>query len=138
MVSLLSLYLFAAALLFLAAVVGRLGRIAPRDALADGRAALVGASPVLTTSVVLFAFSLPHAAPEIWRHIGSVALWTSPLGATLALRIRGRRSIPRALFASTIAVAGVALWLTLNLRGPRGGWTLGTASMEVPRAKSPI
>lgn len=32
--------------------------------------------------------------------------------------------MPRALLAATLALAGVVLWLTLNLRGPRGGWTL--------------
>jgi len=63
-----------------------------------------------------------------------VALLASPLGATLALRYRSRRSIPRALFASTITLAAVVLWLTLNLRGPRGGWTLIDIVLVLPAA----
>jgi len=134
MVSPLSLYIFAAALLSLAAVVGRLRRTKLRDALADGRAALVGTLLVLAASIVLFAVSRPLAASELWRDAGLVALLTSPLGATLALRYRGHRSIPRALIASTIALAAVVLWLTLNLRGPRGGWTLIDIVLVLPAA----
>ena len=134
MVSPPSLYAFAAALLLLAAVVARLGRRTLRDALADGRAALLGTSLVLTASVVLFAVSRPLTASELWHDAGSLALLASPLGATLALRYRGRRSIPRALVASMIALAGVVLWLTLNLRGPRGGWTLIDVAFVLPAA----
>ncbi len=134
MVSPLSLYAFAAVLLFLAAVVSRLGRRKLRDALADGRAALVGTSLILSASVALFAVSRPLAVSELWRDAGSLALLASPLGATLALRHRDRRSIWRALFASMIALAGVVLWLTLNLRGPRGGWALIDVVLVLPAA----
>jgi hypothetical protein len=132
MVSLLSLYLLAATLLFLTSVVGWLRRTKPRDALADGCAALVGTLLVLAASVVLFAVSQSFAASELWRKAGSLALLVSPLGATLALRFRGRRSLPRALFASAIALVGAVLWLTLNLRGPRGGWTLIDVALVLP------
>ena len=134
MVSPLSLYVLAAVLLFLAAVVARLGRTRPRDALADGRAALVGTSLVLVASTALFAASQPLAASGLWGDGGSVALLASPLGATLALRYRGRRSIPRALFCSAVALAGVVLWLTLNLHGPRGGWTVADVAVVLPAA----
>ena len=134
MVSPLSLYAFAATLLLLAAVVARLGRTGLRDALADGRAALVGTSLVLTASVILFAVSRPLAVSDLWRDAGSLALLVTPLGATLALGYRGRRSIPRALFGSMIALVGVVLWLTLNLRGPRGGWTLIGVAFVLPAA----
>ncbi len=134
MVSLLSLYLLAAVFLVLAAAVGRLRRIELRDALADGRAALVGTSLVLAASVGLFAVAQPFAASELWRDAGSGALLASPLGATLALRCVGRRSMPRALVASAAALAGVVLWLTLNLRGPRGGWTLTDLALALPAA----
>ena len=134
MVSPLSLYALAAALVILAAFVGRLGRRKPRDALADGRAALVATSLIFTAAVVLFALSRPLTVSELWRDAGSLVLLASPVGATLALRYRGRRSIPRALFASMIALAGVVLWLTLNLRGPRGGWTLIDVALVLPPA----
>ncbi len=134
MVSPLSLYLFAGVLLFLAAVVARLRRTHTREALADVRAALVGTSLLLAASVVLFANTRPLGASELWREAGSAALLASPLGATLALRCRGRRSIPRALACSAIALAGVVLWLTLNLRGPRGGWSLIDVAVVVPAA----
>lgn len=132
MVSLLSLYLLAATLLFLTSLVGWLRRTKPRDALADGCAALVGTLLVLAASVVLFAVSQSLAASEPWHKAGSLALLVSPLGATLALRFRGRRSLPRALFASAIALVGAVLWLTLNLRGPRGGWTLIDVALVLP------
>ncbi len=134
MVSPLSLYVFAVVLLFLAAVVGRLRRTRPRDAVVEGGAALVGTSLALAASVALFAPARPSAAPELWREAGALALLASPLCSTLALRYRGRRSIPRALLASTMALAGLVLWLTLNLRGPRGGWTLADVGIVLPAA----
>lgn len=134
MVSPLSLYVFAAVLLILAGLVGRLRRIGARDALADGRAALVGTLSVLVAAVVLFAVSRSVAASELWGGAGAVALVASPIGGALALRARGRRSIPRALFAASVALAGVTLWLTLNLRGPGGGWTLIAVVVVLPAA----
>ncbi len=134
MVSPLSLYVFAAVLLLLAGLVGRLRRTRLRDALADGRTALLGTSLGLVTAIVLFAISRPLATSELWGDAGSVALLASPLGGAMALRSRGRRSIPRALLASSIALAGVMLWLTLNLRGPRGGWTLVDVALVLPAA----
>ena len=95
MVSLLSLYLLAATLLFLASVVAWLRRTKLRDALADGCAASGGALLVLAASVALFAVSQSFAASELWRKVGSLTLLVSPLGATLALRLRGRRSLLR-------------------------------------------
>jgi hypothetical protein len=86
----------------------------------------------LATSVSLFAASLRFAGSESWRGTGLVALLASPLGATLALRYRGRRSTLRAVLGATIALAGAVLWLTLNLRGPRGGWTLGDLAIVLP------
>lgn len=127
MVSPISLYAFAATLLFLAVVVAWIRGTRMRVALADGSAALGGASLFLVASTMLFAAARPLEASELWRHAGSLALVASPLGATLALRFRGRRSIPRALLASTFAMGGVLLWLTLNLRGPRGDWSSSDA-----------
>ncbi len=123
MVSPLSLYLFVATLLLLAAGVGRLRRTPLREALDDGCAALVGALVPIAAAIGLFASGQPLDASELWHRAGSQALLASPLGATLALRCRGRGSVPRALLAAALAQAGVVLWLTLNLRGPRGGWS---------------
>ena len=132
MVSSASLYLVGAVFLALAAAVARVRRRGLREALADGGAAAVGTSLLLAASIGLFAVSQAFTSSEAWRVAGSLALLASPLGATLALRRRGRRSIPRALLASAAALAAVIVWLTLNLRGPRGGWTLMDLAQVLP------
>jgi len=134
MVSPLSLWVFAAVSLLLAVAVGRLSRIDPRDALADACASLAGTSLFLGVSVVLLAASQRFSALEFWRDAGSIALLACPLGACIGLRYRGRRSLPRALLGSAIAVAGVVLWLTLNLRGARGGWAAAEIAVVLPAA----
>ncbi len=134
MVSPLSLYVFAVVLLLLAGVVGRLRGEKPRDALAEMGAATVGALAVLVAAVTLYVLVRPLSVAGLRLEVGSIALLASPLGATLALRRRGRRSIPRALLTSIVALAGVTLWLTVNLRGPRGDWTLGDLALVLPAA----
>ncbi len=127
MVSPLSLCILAATLLIVAILVAWIRGTKLPVALADGGVAVGGASLFLTASAMLFAAAQPLEASEFWREAGSLALVASPLGATLALRSRGRRSILRALLASTIALTCVLLWLTFNLRGPRGGWSPSNA-----------
>ncbi len=134
MVSPVSLCVFAAALLCLAIAVAWLRRTKVRTALAEGGASLGGASLLLTASAALFALARPLEASELSQDAALLALMASPLGATLGLRWRGRRSIPRALLASAVALAGVVLWLTLFLRGPRGGWTFRDAALVVTAA----
>jgi hypothetical protein len=134
MVSPLSLLGFAAALLLLASVVGRLRGERAGDSLADGCAATIGALAMLAAAVTLFGLVRPLVLAGLRFEPGSIALLASPIGATLALRRRGRRSIPRALLTSTGALAGVVLWLTLNLRGPRGDWALGQVALVLPAA----
>lgn len=134
----LSLYVFAAILTLLAVFVVRLGRTKRRDALADGGVALIGTSLFLVASVAFFAAWQPFAASAFWRDAGSAALIASPLGATLALRYRSRRSILRALSASTLSLGYIMLWLTLNLRGPRGGWTLIEVAQVLPAAATAV
>lgn len=134
MVTPLSLLVFASVVLVLALMVGWRRRSRWLDALGDGLAALTGASVLLVAAVVLFAASNRLSLSQPWLDAGAVALLASPLGATLALRVRGRRSIPRALLASIVAVTGVVLWLTLNLRGPNGGWTLADVLVVLPAA----
>jgi hypothetical protein len=134
MVSPLSLCVFAAVPLLLAVAVGWLRRVDVGDALADASGALVGTSLFLALSVVLLAASQRLSASEFWRDAGSIALLACPLGASIGLRYRGRRSLPRALLGSAIAVAGVVLWLTLNLQGPRGGWAAAEIAIVLPAA----
>ena len=134
MVSPVSLCVFAATLLCLAIAVAWLRRTKVRTALAEGGASLGGASLLLTASAALFALARPLEASELSQDAALLALMASPLGATLGLRWRGRRSIPRALLASAVALAGVVLWLTLFLRGPRGGWTFRDAALVVTAA----
>lgn len=134
MVTPLSLFALAAVLLVLAVLVGWLRRSRWLDAFKDGLAALTGAAVLFVSAVVLFAASNRLRLSQPWLDSGAIALLASPLGATLALRLRGRRSIPRALLVSIIAVAGVVLWLSLNLRGPNGGWTFTDILLVLPAA----
>ena len=134
MVTPLSLFLFATATLLLAIVVGWLRQSNLRDLLGDGLAALTGVAVVLVSSVILFAISDRLRLSQPWFDAGAVTLLASPLGATVALRFRGRRSMPRALVASIVAIVGVVLWLTLNLRGPNGGWILAEVLIVLPAA----
>ncbi len=117
MVSFASLGGVALVALALAIVVGWRRDLTRKQATGDAAAALLGALAALTLAVA--CYGIP------WRGPGSWALLASPLTATVALRARGRRSAPRALIASGVVLALVILWLTLNLRGPAGGWTLG-------------
>ncbi len=105
-----------------------------RHAMADGCASLIGATLVLVASVALFAIYQSLAASSFWRNAGLATLLASAPASTLALRYRGRRSIPRALTGSIFALAGIVVWLTLNVRGPRGGWTLGEVAQVLPAA----
>ena len=125
MVSLTSLAVMAIVAVVLAAVVARLRGPAGKPALADALAALAATLGSLLAADLLFLFSGSPDVASWWRDAASVALLAGPLAATAALRFRGRRSIPRALLASAVAVAGVVVWLTLHLRGPRGGWATG-------------
>ncbi len=133
MVSPLSLFVLAGVTLLLAGAVGWLRRVGSREAVADGRAALIGTLAALAAAVALFGLSRA-AGSELWRAAGSAALLASPLAAVLALRSRGRRSIPRALLAAAVALAAVVLWLTLNFRGPGGGWTPAEILRVLPPA----
>jgi hypothetical protein len=134
MVTPLSLYAVALVLLLLASIARWLGRTTGTEALADLWAASAGALVPLLAAVVLFACLEGVPAPDRWEQVAAGALLASPLGATLALRRRGHRSLPRALAGSCLAVVVVVLWLTLNLRGPRGGWTLVDIALVLPAA----
>ena len=127
MVSPISLYVFASILSLLAIVVAWLGDTKTRDALADGYASLMAAAVVLVASATLFAFSgcQTLSTSTLWHNAGTAVLMASAPATTLALRYRGARTIPRALTGSTLALVGIVVWLTLNLRGPRGGWSVG-------------
>jgi len=121
--SLLGLSWVAAAAFLLAALAACLRRVGWRVAWRDGAAALVATLGTLILAVLLWVLAYPPDASPWWRSLGSVALLASPWIATLALRSRSRRSIPRALLVSGVALFVVVLWLTLHLRGLRGGWS---------------
>jgi hypothetical protein len=122
MVSLTSLVTIAVSVAVLAAAVAWLRREGAARALADAGAAFGGALSALVLAVLFFALSYPPDSSTAWGDLGSVALMAGPVACTAALRLRGRRSVPRAFVASTMALAAVVLWLTVHLRGPRGGW----------------
>jgi hypothetical protein len=116
MVSTLSLIVLAVLLAVSAALVAWSRGLTAAAAAKDATAALLATQAAMIAACGLYAASAPHP--------GSLALLASPLAATLALRLRGRRSIPRALFVSATAVIAVVVWLTLHLRGARGNWTI--------------
>ncbi len=122
-VSLFSLLLVAAVVGLLAAIVAWLRVRGARVAGADALAAGLGALAALIAACVFYGISYPPEASPAWRQAGSLALLASPLTATLALRLRGRRSMPRALTLSGAVLVVVVLWLTVHLKGVRGGWT---------------
>ena len=131
MTTLSSLIVIAAVAVALAGVVAWLRGLAPRDAGADTLSAVLAALGALVIAVLLFALSRPLEAPLLLRNAASLALMASPLAATLALRLRGRRSVPRALFVSALALSALLLWLTLRLKGVRGGWTAAEVVIAV-------
>jgi hypothetical protein len=116
MVSTLSLVVLAAVIAAGSAVV------AWRRGLTGAAAAKDAAAALLATLVATIAAGVLYAASA--RHPASLVLLASPLVATLALQLRGGRSLPRALFSSALGLTAVVAWLTLHLRGPRGGWTI--------------
>ncbi len=127
MVTLTSLGVLAVVAAVLAAGVARLRGLTSTRAWADARAAVAATLVLLVSAELLLALSAGTDA-------ASLALLATPLAATAALRFRGRRSIPRALIGSAVALAAVVVWLTLHLRGPRGGWTVVDAALATVAA----
>jgi hypothetical protein len=125
MVSLLSLVGVAAVATAVAALAAWRRGLSPRDVGTDLVRAQTTSLATVLLAVALFALSYPPGSAPVWRVAGSVVLLAAPLTVTAALRLRGRRSIPRALVASGVAVLTVVGWLTLHLKGIRGGWTCG-------------
>lgn len=141
MVSLLSLAGLAAVFAALAALVAWLRGLTRKTATLDAVASLLATLLAMTTASVLYALSYPPGSTASWRHVGSIVLIASPVVATVALRMRCRRSIPRALVASSVALVAVVAWLTIHLKGVRGGWTaleilvaIGAATVAVGSA----
>lgn len=121
--SLFSLVGIAAAFALLAALVAWRRRLPAKNVVTDGLAALFMALTAMTLADALFVLSYPLDASPLWREAGSWALMIAPVASTVALRLRGRRSIPRALIVSAVALVALIGWLTLHLKGIRGGWT---------------
>jgi hypothetical protein len=94
-----------------------------RDMGLDLLLALAASLSSLVVAGFLFNASIPLDSSPRWRVLGSLALLASPLVSSLALRLRGRRSVPRALATSGIAVLLIVVWLTLQLEGRRGDWS---------------
>lgn len=106
----------------------------PRGLLRDLGAAWLAALGGLALAAALFALARPLAAAPLWRQLGSWALVVSPLASCLALRLWGRRSLPRALALSALAALMVVFWLTSRLKGPRGDWTVVESVVTVAGA----
>jgi hypothetical protein len=123
MVSPLSLYIFAALLWAAAVAVRWLRERGLRGSMPEARVAVGGAAIILLLAIVLFTVGNRTGASENWVVAARWALLASPLGAALALRRHGRAGAPRTLLGGALGTTGVILWLTLDLRGPRGGWS---------------
>jgi hypothetical protein len=134
MISLLSLAGMGAVFAALAMLVAWLRGLPRRTAAADAVASLSATLAALIAASVLYALSHPLDSTALWRHLGSGVLIASPVAAISALRLRSRRSIPRALVASGVAIVGVVVWLTLHLKGVRAGWSLLEIAMTVGAA----
>ena len=122
MVTLLSLIGIAAVFAGLAALTALLRGLSLKSATTDAVAAMLGTLSAISTSCLLFALYHAPDSAGLWRTVGSIALIMSPVTATIGLRIQGRRSSWRALIVSGIALLTVVAWLTLHLKGIRGGW----------------
>ena len=123
MVSLLSLIGIAAVVMLVAIFVAWRRGLTLKDARADALAALLMSLGAMILADIFFVLSYPLDSPSLWRELGSVALMASPLACTAALRVRSRRTMPRALIGSGVALVAVVLWLGAHLKGVRGGWT---------------
>jgi hypothetical protein len=138
MVSLFSLVSIAVAFLVPALLVARLRRLAAKDARADLVTAWLAALATLGLAIALYALSVPLDASPFWREAGSWVLVAAPVASTVSLRLRGRRSMPRALVVSAVALALVIAWLTLRLKGIRGGWTATEIVATVTAASAAV
>ena len=138
MVSSTSLIVLAVLFVGLAACVAYLRGVGARPAMGDAGAALAAVVATLGTASVLFALSSPLEAARGWRVAASVLMLASILPPVVLLRRRGRRSIPRALIASAIALVCVVAWLTLHLKGVRGGWSAPQIALTVGAASCAI
>jgi hypothetical protein len=129
MVTPLSLAVVAFAATLLAFVVAFLRRLGPVKVTADWGAALACTLGTLLVALLLFTVSRPLDASPAWRAGGSLALLAAPVAASVALALRGRRSILRALVLSGVALGVVVLWLTLHLKGVRANWPAGEVAL---------
>ena len=138
MVSPASLVVLASVLVGLAAWVAYLRGVGARTAMGDAAAALTAVVATLGVACVLYALSYPLEAARGWHVAGSLVLLVSFLPPAVVLRSRARRSIPRALIASIVALFGVVSWLTLHLKGVRGGWSASEVALTVGAASTAI
>lgn len=138
MVSEASLAALAVAIAGPALLVARLRGIRARAAFGDAGAALCAALLTLVLACGLYAMSVPPGAAPEWRVAASLLLLATPVPAVAVLRMRGRRSIPRALLASSSALVGVVVWLVLHLKGAGGGWSAGEIAGTVGAASVAI
>ncbi len=138
MVSLVSLVFIAAVSAALATIVAFLRRLSLKSALTDMAAALLGTLVAVIIACVFYSFHNLSDSSQWWRTLGALALSLSPITAVIGLRLLGRRSIWRALLTAGIALFAVVAWLTLHLKGIRGGWTLPEIAVAVAAATAAV
>ena len=125
MVSLGTLGVATLAVWLVAVAVARLRRHEPSRCVAD--AIWTFAVATLTVSLAAVAYGLGRDwNAHGWRDVGSLLLWAAPVPCAACARWLRQLPFWRSLVAGLVAIAAVALWQLLYLKGP-GAWTLGEA-----------
>ncbi len=112
-----------------AACLAALRRLGKERALGDAVTAILAVLPSITLGVISYAAAARSSQGATWRNVGALCFAAFPVlsvGAlSLAAHRRGwrRGSVFGALLGGGLAVALVGTWVTVYLKGVRGGWT---------------
>ena len=129
MVPLWSLPMLAALFVGCAAGLAALRRLGTNRALGDAAVAIRAAVISIAPGVSLYAAAAWSSDGAVWRNAGALCFVAFPLLSAIALSLAARKrgwrrgSVVGTLLGSGLAVAVVATWVTLYLKGVRGGWT---------------
>jgi len=129
MVPLWSLPTLAALFALCAAGVAGLRRLGMKRALGDTAVATWAAAMSITPTVSFLAVAARSSDGAVWRSAGTLCFVAFPVLSAVALSLRAQKrdwrkgSLLGTLLGSCLAVAVVGTWVTVYLKGVRGGWT---------------
>lgn len=129
MVPLWSLPMLAVLFAVCAAGLAALRRVGKRRALVDAAAAMQASLVSIAAGVFFYATAGRSTEGAILRNVGALCFMAFPVASAVVLsraaQKRGwsRGSVLGILIGTGLAVALVAAWMTVYLKGPRGGWT---------------